>query len=112
MRHASVAALTLRDLPVETLIAVAAGSGFQGVSLPAGNTLMPPEMRDPTRPYCLIENAALRRQTRRQAADQGISLDLMEGFVLSPSFSREACVRGMDAADDLEIPRINTVNFD
>ena len=100
MRHLSLAAITLKDLPAVSLISAVSSAGYQGISVPVGNSLMPANMRDGVRPYCLVENVPLRREVVKRAHDAGISLDLMEGFIISPIFTMAACGRAMDAAED------------
>ena len=112
MRHISLAAITLKDLPLLTLVSALAETGYQGVSLPVGSSLMPESMRDTVRPFCVVNDAALRRQVTQRARDLGLSLDCMEGFVVSPIFTLDACRKAMDAVQEMGIPRINTVNFD
>jgi sugar phosphate isomerase/epimerase len=73
---------------------------------------MPETMRDSVRPFCLVSDASLRKEVMKRARELGISLDCMEGFIISPIFTLDLANTAMDAAQEMGIKRINTVNFD
>ena len=108
MRHISLAFLTLAHITPPELVSAAAGAGYQGVSVLADTSILPPAMSaGPS--YSLIDDPNLRHETMTRAADGGISLDMLEGILLSTSFNPDRCKAAMDMAAELGIPQIATL---
>ena len=100
--------LTLAGAAPDAFVRLAAEAGCAHVAL----TPALPEIlggRDPL--WSLSADAPLRRATRNALTDTGISLALMDGYVLSPSSTADDHRRVLDLAGDLGTHRVNTVSF-
>src|SRR4051812_41948943 len=112
MRHIALASLTLIELPPPEAISAAAAAGYQGISITTDCPLIPEAFRDGAAHYSLLEDKALLRATRQRAQDTGLSLDLLEAFVVGPEYTDDACRRTMDVADELGIKQLAAVSID
>lgn len=100
--------LTLAGVSPPDLISAAAQAGARNVSLHLRNNVNP--MNLPA--FSLLEDAALRRETARRAADLGVAISLAEGFVVLPGQSVEQHRRGFDILGELGCTRVNSLSLD
>jgi sugar phosphate isomerase/epimerase len=112
MRHLSLGYLTVMDVTPAECVAVAADTGYQGISLAAGKSFLPPRMDLGLPLISVIEDDAMRRETLQRARDTGITLDQMEGFILWPEMDLDRCRRAMDLTAEMGIPQVASFDAD
>jgi sugar phosphate isomerase/epimerase len=107
MRQLSLGCVTLLDVPVLDLVSAAAAAGYHGVSVPTGAPMMPSDYGQVGFQHSLLNDSPLRRQIVSRAADAGLSLDLMEGFIVGESFDPEICARTLDVAVEMGVKEVS-----
>jgi len=100
--------LTLAGAAPDAFVRLAAEAGCGHVALPPALSDIP-GARGPS--WSLIADAHLRSATREALADTGISLALIDGYVLYPDSTADDHRRVLDLAADLGTRRVNTVSF-
>jgi len=100
--------LTLGGVAPDAFVRLAAEGGCGHVAL---TTALPEVIRASGPSWSLIDDAALRGATREALADTGVSLALLDGFVLYPDSTPDDHRRILDLAADLGTHRLNTVSF-
>ena len=111
-RHISLGFLTVVDASPPDMVSIAAEAGYQGVSLMAGPMFMAPNADIGAPVPSLVEDDALRRETVQRAKDTGVTLDLMEGFILSPTFDLERCRIVFDLTAGMGISQMGLLDAD
>lgn len=111
MQHISLACLTVMDVTPPEAVMIAAATGYRGVSLAAGKRFFPPRMAS-FNVHSVLDDAALRRETLRQSRRTGVTLDLLEGIILSPALDVGALPEVLDVMQELGIPQLATFDAD
>ena len=63
-------------------------------------------------PYSLRKDAGLRRETKQALADRGVSISLVEGFVVRPGGDVGSYAADLEIAAELGAPCVSTLSFD
>lgn len=98
--------ISVFGMPPAQFIELAAELGCQHITTPP----RPSGFYNPENfpPWNLVQDAALRRETRAALAANGISISLGEGLVVLPDVdTKSAYAAPLDAYAELDIPRIN-----
>jgi sugar phosphate isomerase/epimerase len=93
-------------------VRIAGMTGYQGVSLAAGNRFLPPGMATGPRVDSVLDDAALSRETLAQSRRTGVALDLLEGIILSPALDVRSIPEVLDVMQELGIPQLATFDAD
>jgi len=101
--------LTLYGTHPVDYIRIAAEAGCSQVSLFTGPVAVP---ESPAHPPSILDDPGLRRDIRAALDGHGISVSLVEGFLVSPGHSVAAYDRTLDLLAELGASRINAVSFD
>jgi len=108
MNRLGIDYLTLASVSPDAIVRLAAEAGCGHVAL----TPTVPDIVSAGGPcWSLIDDAALRAATRQALADTGVSLAMLDGYVLHPDSTPDSHRRVLDLAAELGTHRLNTVSF-
>jgi sugar phosphate isomerase/epimerase len=100
------------DVAPPEALAIAGETGYHGISVAAGTRFLPPSMAAGFQVHSVVDDASLRRETLEQSRRTGVSLDLLEGIVLSPALDIRAFPEVLDVVQELGIPQVATFDAD
>ncbi len=105
----SIEHLCVFGLPPVEHVALASELGCRHISIVPGSNGSGP---DGHRPWSLLHDAALRRDTIAALASYDVSISLGDGLVIRPDRDATEMVPALNMLAELSVPRIATVSFD
>jgi len=99
--------LSALELDPLTFVDVAAGAGYQAIGFHLDALPLPHAS-----PYSMTADAGLRAAFPRRLRDSGLSLHVIEPFLIVPDVSRDTHRRNLDLAVELGAKVCGTLAFD